>query len=129
MKKKRGNKLGLSFIPYNDVKGLDSEQRVKKILDIILDNRIVILQGKLEPLEETSLIQSTMALIGRIKGFKGVELAAIESEKELGGFEKFKEKVVHALLGQRDSITVIGPAAFVRDIKKDPSKIDLFFKK
>jgi hypothetical protein len=129
MKKKSNNKLGLSFIPYNDIKGLDSEQRVKKILDIVLENRIVILQGKLEPLEEASLIQSTMALIGRIKGFKGVELAAIESEKELEGFDKFKEKIVHAILGQRDAITVIGPAAFVRDIKRDPSKIDLFFQR
>ena len=128
MKKKSGNKLALSFIAYNDLKGLDSEERIKRILDKVLEDRIVILQGKLEALEEASLIQSTMALIGRIKGFKGVELTSIEPERQLEGFDRFKEKLLHALLGQRDIITVIGPAAFIRDIKKDPTKIDLFLR-
>ena len=65
-------KLTLSFIPYADISKLESNARVKRILDIILKGRIVILQGRLTSVEEGSLIQSTMALVGRIKGFKGV---------------------------------------------------------
>ena len=42
------NKLTLSFIPYSDIARLKSIDRVKKILDIVLKDRIVILQGRLE---------------------------------------------------------------------------------
>jgi len=131
MKKKSGNKnrLALSFIPYNDVKNLSSDQRVKKLLDTVLDDRIVILQGRLDAVEEASLIQSTMALIGRIKGFKGIEIATIESNKEVEGLEKLRETIVRALIGPRDAVTIIGPAAFVKEVKKNPSKIDLFLKR
>ncbi len=126
---KKENRLALSFMAYQDIKGLSSEKRIRKILDTVIENRIVIIQGKLEPLEETSLIQSTMALIGRIKGFRGIEIATIQPEKELEGFEKVKQKIVDAIVGPRDFLTVIGPAAVIKDIKKNPTKIDLFLKR
>ena len=129
MAKSKINKLTLSFIPYNDISKLEGVKRVKKILDIVLKNRIVILQGRLEPDEEASLIQSTMALVGRIKKFKGVELAVIEPNQEDNFFEKMRAGLAKALVGARDSLTVVGPAAIVKQIKKDPSKIDLMLKR
>ena len=63
----KDNKLTLSFITYSEISKLSSIARVKKILDIVLKNRIVILQGRLDATEEGSLIQSTMALVGKIK--------------------------------------------------------------
>ena len=129
MAKSKSNKLTLSFIPYNDISKLESVKRVKKILDIVLKNRIVILQGRLEPDEEASLIQSTMALVGRVKKFKGVELAVIEPNQEDNFFEKMRAGLAKALVGARDSLTVVGPAAIVKQIKKDPSKIDLMLKR
>ena len=122
--KRKGN-LVLSFITYSEIEKLDSVKRVKKILDMVLKNSIVILQGRLDPDEETSLIQSTMALVGRIKKFKGVELAVITPTKQEGFLDKMKSGVAKALIGQRDVLTIIGPAAIVKKIKKDPSKIDL----
>ena len=74
-------KLVMQFIPYSEINGLDGAGRVKKLLDITLKGKIIILQGKLEPEEETSLIQSTMALIGKIKKFRGVEIAVINPGK------------------------------------------------
>ena len=129
MAKAKSNKLTLSFIPYNDISKLESVKRVKKILDIVLKNRIVILQGRLEPDEEALLIQSTMALVGRVKKFKGVELAVIEPNQEDNFFEKMRAGLAKALVGARDSLTVVGPAAIVKQIKKDPSKIDLMLKR
>jgi len=123
------NKLTLSFIPYADIEKLSSVARVKKILDIVLKNRIVILQGRLESTEEISLIQSTMALIGRIKKFKGVELAVVQPKNKEDVFDKIRLGIARALIGQRDALTIIGPAAIVREVKKDPSKIELMLKK
>jgi hypothetical protein len=33
------------------------------------------------------------------------------------------------LVGDSNALTIIGPASLIREIKKDPSKIDLFFRK
>lgn len=121
--------LTLSFITYSEIGKLKSTERVKKILDIILKGRIVILQGRLDPTEEGSLIQSTMALVGRVKGFKGVELAVINPGQNSGMFDKLKIGLAHALVGSRDSLTIIGPASLIKEIKKDPSKIELMLKK
>jgi len=122
-------KLILSFIPYADIAKLDSQKRIKKILDIILKGRIVILQGRLNPVEEASLIQSTMALVGRVKDFRGVELAVINPSEKEAFFEKIKTNLARVLIGQRDALTVIGPASVVKEIKRDPSKVELMFKK
>ena len=84
------NKLTLSFIPYSEIDRLDSTKRIKKILDVVLENKIVILQGRLTNEEETSLITSTMTLVGRIKGFKGVELAVISGTNNVGFMSKLK---------------------------------------
>jgi len=123
------NKLTLRFLRYRDIARLESNVRVKKLLDIVIDNKIIILQGRLDSVEEASLIQSTMALIGRIKGFKGVELATIQPDKDAGFFEGMRLGIARALIGERDALTIIGPAAIVKDIKKDPSKIDLMLKR
>lgn len=123
------NRLTLRFVTYSEMSKLDSNGRVKKLLDNIVDNKILVLQGKLEPVEEATLISSTMALIGRVKGFKGVELATIQPSKDNGIFENFKLGIARALIGERDALTVIGPASIVREIKKDPSKIDLMLKR
>ena len=123
------NKLTLSFIPYTDIAKLKSVDRIKRILDIILKDRIIILQGRLEATEEASLISSTMALVGRIKNFRGVELAVVQPNKQEGVFEKLKIGLARALVGNRDELTVIGPAAIVKEIRKNPEKIDLMLKR
>lgn len=121
--------LTLNFVPYAEVAKLKSVERVKKILDLVLKRRIVILQGRLEATEEASLIQSTMALVGRVKGFKGVELEVINTNAQQGFLDKLKLGIARALVGQRDALTIIGPAGIVKEIKKDPSKIEMMIKK
>lgn len=125
MAKIRNNRVTLSFIPYGDIARLESSPRIKRILDIILTGKIVILQGKLEAVEEASLIQATMALVGRVKGFKGVELAVINPNSNEAFFDKVKLGIARALVGSRDALTIIGPASIVKEIKRDPRKIEV----
>lgn len=126
------NKLGtlkgfsIQFLPYSEIKNLDSNKRIRKILDIIISNNILILQGRLTPSEETRLIGDTMAMIGYAKNFKGIELAVIADNEKEGFFFRLTKNLANALVGgDFSAITVIGPATIVKDIKKNPKKIEL----
>ena len=122
--------FALQFIPFIEIQNLDSGQRIKKILDIILENRIIILQGKLEADEEARLIEDTMVMIGRVKGFKGVELAVLQPDQDkLPVANKLRHRLANAIAGNIDALTIIGPASVVREIKKDPRKIEIFVKR
>lgn len=120
--------LTIQFIPYTEIEMLGSGERVKKLLNIVLRNKIIILQGRLTIDEETRLIEDTMAIVGHVKNFKGIELAALNPNSEnLGLINRFKHGLVRALGGQ-ESITIIGPASIVREMKKDPKKIEILMK-
>ncbi len=117
----------LQFIPYNDIEALSSAKRIQKLLNVVKDNKIVLLQGRLKKEEEKDLIEITMEEID--EKFKGIELSVIYPNKNYKTFaEKFKKGVYEFLLGDRTGMTIIGPATVVKEIKKDPNKIELFTK-
>ena len=131
VRKRLGKIKGFSiqFLPYSEIRGLDSHQRIRKILNIILGNNILILQGRLEPEEETRLIGDTMAIIGHVKDFKGVELAVISGNGNEGFFGRFRKNLVSAIAGgDIGAVTIIGPATIVKEIKRNPKKIELLLK-
>ena len=130
-KKKLGKIKGFSiqFLPYSEIRGLDANQRIRKILNIVLGNNILILQGRLGPEEETRLIGDTMAIIGHVKNFKGVELAVISGNGNEGFFGKFRKNLVSAIAGgDLGAVTIIGPATIIKEIKRNPKKIELLLK-
>lgn len=117
--------LAMDFMPFSEIKDLSSSERIKKVLDIVLLNKIIVLQGRLKADEETRLIEDTMAMIGHVKSFKGIELAVINAADNVGLFGKFAQGLAKMLVGDTASMTIIGPASIVKDIKKDPKKIEL----
>jgi len=126
LKSKKMKGLTIQFLPYAEIELLDSSQRIKKLLQIILKDKVIIIQGRLRPEEETRLIEDTMALVGTIKGFKGIELAVISPNPEDRTLvNKMKHGLAHMLVGQTDALTVIGPASVIREMKKDPSKLEI----
>lgn len=134
-KEKRGRSLGrirgfsIEFLPYSEIRALDSNQRIKKILGIVLGNNILILQGKLSADEETRLIGDTMAMIDHIKNFKGIELAVISGNGNSGLYDKMKYSLASLLTGgDINAITIIGPATIVKEMKRNPKKIELLLK-
>lgn len=132
-KKSLGKIKGFSiqFLPYSEIRDLDSTERIKKILGIILKNNILILQGRLKPEEETRLIGDTMAMIGHVKNFSGIELAVVsENGNEEKFLDKIKKNLAKALTGgDLGAVTIIGPATIVKEIKKNPKKIELLLNK
>lgn len=128
--KNRNRKLTLQFVPFSEIESLSSGERVKKLLDLTLENKLVLLQGKLKPEEENRLIEDTMLLIGKIADFKGIELAVLSGKSsKLPFFTLLRNNFVKLLIGDRDAITVIGPSSLVKEIKRDPSKLQLFLKR
>ena len=117
--------LTLRFVRYTEIENLGPARRVKKILDIVKENKVVLLEGRLKKEEEKDLIEITMEEID--EKFKGIELAVVEPNKDEGSaFSRVKQGFVNALLGDRAGFTIVGPAAVVKEIKKDPNKIELY---
>ncbi len=115
------------FIPYQDIEHLTSAKRVNKLLNIVKDEKIVILEGRLKKEEETDLIEITMEEIG--PKFKGIELSIIYPDgKNLDALQKVKGLFANILLGDRTGLTIIGPASIVKKIEKNPDQIELFTK-
>jgi len=122
--------FAIQFMPFSEIKHISSGQRIKKILEIVFTNAILILQGRLKPEEESRLIEDTMAMIGHVKNFKGIELAVVSPKDSLSGLDKLKHKIANTLSGgDLGAITIIGPATIVKEIKQDPKKIELLLNK
>ena len=129
-KRKGGEKrlkgLSLHVLPFAEVQELGIAQRVKKILNLVLGNKIVILHGRLRPEEEARLIEDTMALVDHVKSFSGIELAVIEPDlSEKNVVFKVRHGIAKRLVGDNSALTVIGPASVIKEIKKDPKKLEL----
>jgi len=119
--------ITLQYIPHHEIRNLDTESKIKKILKHVKENKIILIDCKLDPLEEGLLIERTMEEVGR--KFKGIEIASIVPDKKSMGFSDiFKRDLAKILLGKDDGVTIIGPATIVKEIKKNPNKIELLTK-
>lgn len=118
--------LTLQFMSYREIEPLDSLSRVTKLIDLVKQQKIILLEGRLTKEEEIELIKTTMEQID--DSFKGLEIGTIEptTKKSTAFFEHVKHNFIDMLLGDRRGITIIGPASIVKEIKQDPEKIQLF---
>lgn len=125
-----GKGLTIHFMPYSEIAHEDAIGRIKKIMGLVLQQKIIILQGKLKPDEEARLIENSMTLIGNIKDFQGIELATISGDGDNPGlFNKVRHNLARILVGEQDAITIIGPASVVKEITRDPKKIELMLQR
>jgi len=115
----------LRFVPYTEIEHMSSIGRIRKLLNWTKQKKIVLLQGRLNKEEEAELIKVTMEEIN--KEFKGIELAVINPlNTQLTGMHKIKNDMLTLLLGNRQGMTIIGPASVVKSIKKNPNKIEIY---
>ena len=114
----------LHFVPYTEIETLTGLGRIRKLLGIAKEHKIVLLQGRLRKEEEAELIKVTMEEIN--KEFRGIELAVINpSQTAKEGLQKLKYDVLGYLFGDIQGLTIIGPSSIVKSIKNDPDKIEL----
>ncbi len=116
--------LTIQFIPYHEIEGLTLANKIKKLIDVVRENKIVLMEGRLKKREEADLIKMTMEAID--EKFRGVEISVIYPDTKNADFMgKMKGGLANVLLGERQGLTIIGPATMVKEIKKDPDKMQL----
>jgi hypothetical protein len=116
--------LTLQFIPFSEVGVLSSDKKIQKLLKVVQEEKIILLEGKLKSSEKSELIRKTMEEIS--DKFKGIEIEELDIEnKDSAIFQKIKNIFINFLLGSRRGLTIIGPASIIKEIKKDPDKIQL----
>ena len=71
-----------------------------------------------------------MAMISHIKNFRGIELAVIgNGAAKEGFFGRIRNNLINTLSGgDLGAVTIIGPATIVKEIKRNPKKIELLLK-
>ncbi|MAG38967.1 hypothetical protein CMO90_02655 [Candidatus Woesearchaeota archaeon] len=107
------------------MENLNSVKRINKLLKLVKDEKIVLLEGKLKSHEETELISRTMQEIDN--KFKGIEISVINPENTDSKDMMYTIRKLFLKLVMRNRIgfTIIGPASIVKEIKQDPGKIQL----
>lgn len=115
--------ITLQIVPYRELEGLSSVGKIRKLLNITKENKIVLLQGRLKKEEEKELIKATMEEIN--SEFKGIELATIDSLDSDDRMGIVRKTMINLVMGDRQGMTVLGPASIVKEIKRDPTKIEL----
>ena len=78
-----------------------------------------------EDLDEAAKITENLSMEEISRNFKGVEICSVEPGRNGDMFKKFRTGLARVLLGNRGGFTIIGPASVVREIRKDPNKIEL----
>ncbi|MBT3398188.1 DUF2073 domain-containing protein [archaeon] len=128
--KAKAKDLTIHFMPFSEIANEDTIGRIKKIMGLVLEGKVIILQGCLKSDEEARLIENSMTLIGNIEGFQGIELATVSGENDsVGVFNKIRHNLARILVGEQDAITIIGPASVVKDVKRDPKKMELMLQR
>ena len=123
--------LSFQYLSNREYNGLDTDAKLKLIFKIVKKNKIVLMQGRLKPQEEAQLIEQTMGQI--TKKFSGISFCTILPEQQNGKKNGkkgqtsgiFKNAVYNLFMKNRDTLTIIGPASLVKEIRKNPNRIDL----
>ena len=118
--------MGLQVLSHDLLKNISFTERINKILSVVKEGDVVMLEGKLSSDEELTLISRALA---NVSGkFPGIEIAHLSSKSSLSGLEKLKHSLINVLAKERMGITVIGPSKLIKEIKMDPNKLEILFK-
>ncbi|MCD1294438.1 DUF2073 domain-containing protein [Methanocella sp. CWC-04] len=106
------DEVQINIISANRMQSMNTMEKIRLILDDVMNGHIVILEKGLDPMEEAKLIEFTMIQI-RNDVFSGIEIQSYPRDQ--------KKSAIGKLFGKDpDSrMTVIGPANRLKSIKKE----------
>ncbi len=115
--------ISIEFLSTKALEGKEAKEKLQFILNIVKKgDTIVVLEESLSPEEEAKLIQLTMKQVS--KTFSGIEVATLGTASY-----DLKTHLVKLLGGRTSGLTVVGPSKIVKQIKKDPHKLNLLAQK
>jgi hypothetical protein len=115
LKKEEG--ISFNLVSHNKLDKLSSDEKLKFILNEVKKGKILVLEHGLTPMEQTSLIESTMREIEQ-DTFIGVEMEGYEQESPTFFQKLFK-------MNKKPRITMIGPADLLKTVHKDNNMIQI----
>lgn len=131
--------IKMDFVSANVLDEKTKDKRISFILNKVKDGTILVTDGVLKPNEEMELIRETMRRVD--DGFPGIEVASLKrkSKGALAVLEKMsdqKERMQNLFAGitgkelektsMRTGLTLIGPARFIKKVKKNPDSFSVF---
>lgn len=105
------NSVKMNFLSSEVLLNVTAMEKIYLIIDKVKDGDIVVLEGGLTPSEEAELIETTMREID-IENFRGIDIQTLEKNKP--GFLGLSNK-------KRISLTIIGPANIMKEVKRQPN--------
>ena len=113
-----GMSVKIEFVSQRVLSKKGEEDKLNFILNSVKKDKILVLEEPLSGEEEAKLIEKTMGAVS--KDFPGIEMCT------LGKVANDVRGVVIKILGGRSSgLTVVGPSNLVKQIKRDPHKLQL----
>ncbi|MGQ0537119.1 MAG: OapB/ArvB family protein [Methanobacteriota archaeon] len=103
---------------------MTSTEKIRYILDEVKQDKVLVLESGLTAVEETKLIERTMAEIDH-DHFKGIELQTNAVPDEEHGKKGILERVMNkSRFYKGATMTVIGPADTLRTVRKDAKSLE-----
>lgn len=106
--------LKLDFISSEALENISSIEKIYKIIGLVKEGNLVVMEGGLSTSEETELIETTMREID-IENFVGIDVNTLE--KRSSSFLGFSRKTT--------VITIIGPANLMKTVKKQSNFLSM----
>jgi hypothetical protein len=131
-------KLKMDFVSSSTLDEKTRDKRISFILGKVKDGTILVTDGVLKADEEMDLIKETMRRVD--DGFPGIEVCSLK--KQTKGVQSVLERVtdqkerfqnlLSGFTGREESrtslrtgITLIGPAKYIKKIKKNPNSFSV----
>ncbi len=128
-------KLKMDFVSSATLDKKSKKQRINFILRKVKDGSILVIDGVMRPEEELDLIRETMRRVD--DGFPGIEVCSLK--KPTSGLQSLIEKIseqrvkiIKVLTGKipertslKTGITLVGPAKYIKKIKKNPNSFSV----
>jgi hypothetical protein len=111
----------IDLISAERLEHLTVMEKIRLILDDVMEGNIVVLEKGLAPEEQSKLIEVTMSEITP-DGFSGIEMETYSSKDSNSGKPGFLSRLF-GKKGYEGRLTVIGPADQMKTIKKDKDLI------
>jgi hypothetical protein len=112
---KKESGIAFNLVSKNKLDSFTTKEKLDFILKEVKKGKILVLEYGLTPMEQTNLIENTMKQIEH-DTFIGVEME---------GYGQERTSFIQKFLGisKKPRITLIGPAQFLRTIRKDNDMI------
>ena len=125
---KRTKMLTFEFIQHKEIKSMNTEKLIERIMTSVKENKIVLLECKLEPDERMKLIKRAIELVDN--DFTGIELLVLNEDRERTISKILKTHIRNAMFlpERKKGMTIIGPSKIIKGMEHDFGKVHIHTK-